>query len=1398
MAYKIPQIISGVSGVSGNAQSGISGNASSGISGNASSGISGNSSSGISGALGGNGNDGTSGISGNASSGISGNAAQQSGTSGISGNAQSGISGNASSGISGNSSSGISGNSSSGISGNSSSGISGNAQSGISGNSSSGISGLVQYTNLYYQDVTTDVAQYFNLIPFVSAQTQNDDSATATGTSALINNFITSPGSPNEQFIASGNWFFNYWGYASSLTSTTNLIFTFFTRNLAGTETKLFEVTGSNISSSSLTAPFNEALTYTLTSNTYLSVTDRLVSKVYGNTLSTNPIVVHFLNSGTAFNSYVRTPMVRIGGISGISGNAQSGNSGISGNASSGTSGISGNAQSGISGNASSGISGNSSSGTSGISGNAQSGISGNASSGISGNSSSGISGNSSSGISGTQGGNGTDGTSGISGNAQSGISGNAQSGISGNSSSGISGNSSSGTSGISGNASSGISGLVQYTNLYYQDVATDIGSYNNLIPFVSAQSQSDISTTATSTSSLVKSYVTSPGSPDEQFILSGNWKFNYWAYASSLTSTTNLIFQVLTRNLAGTETKLFEVTGSNISSSSLTAAFTETLNYSLTSNTYLNVTDRLVSKVYGNTLSPNPIIVHFVNSGTATTTNVQTPMIRIGGISGISGNAQSGTSGISGNAQSGISGALGGNGNDGTSGISGNAQSGISGNASSGISGNASSGISGNASSGISGNASSGISGNSSSGISGNASSGTSGISGNSSSGISGNASSGISGIAAGATYPVTINQLVGTSAETEIISATIPANTWGDGEWIELDSYHSYALNNVANSIAILWVGSSSATLFNSTLSGTPAGVTADHIYSISLLRYGSNILVRNIEQAEFLGGDSQANYKLSYFAIEDGNITDSVSSSLSFAGNTVLQNQSFTADKNIRITAQFYPNISPVARFNTHASTLYKFGSIQISAQTISGVSGISGNAQSGNSGISGNAQSGTSGISGNAQSGNSGISGNASSGTSGISGNAQSGISGNASSGTSGISGNAQSGTSGISGNASSGISGLVQYTNLYYQDVATDIGSYNNLIPFVSAQSQSDISTTATSTSSLIKSYVTSPGSPNEQFIASGNWKFTYWAYASSLTSTTNLIFEIFTRNLAGTETKLFEATGSNISSSSLTSSFTETLNYSLTSNTYLNVTDRLVSKVYGNTLSPNPIVVHFVNSGTATTTNVQTPMIRIGGISGISGNAQSGTSGISGNAQSGTSGISGNAQSGTSGISGNAQSGTSGISGNSSSGISGNSSSGISGNASSGISGTGGSGISGNGITVFSKGGVIYKSTGISETVNLIAWYATQACTATNVRGYLSGSTTGSTINARKNGVSKHLGTNFALSASETWLNGGSLSSGTTAYAIGDKLEIMITSISGTPLEIAVQVDFSI
>lgn len=108
----------------------------------------------------------------------------------------------------------------------------------------------------------------------------------------------------------------------------------------------------------------------------------------------------------------------------------------------------------------------------------------------------------------------------------------------------------------------------------------------------------------------------------------------------------------------------------------------------------------------------------------------------------------------------------------------------------------------------------------------------------------------------------------------------------------------------------------------------------------------------------------------------------------------------------------------------------------------------------------------------------------------------------------------------------------------------------------------------------------------------------------------------------------------------------------------------------------------------------------------------------------------------------------------------------------------------------------FEKGNGLYNPSGITTTPNLFTWVAPYACTVTAIKGYRVGGT-GATINARRNAgaVSNHLASALSLTSADTVMDGGAVQD--TTYAAGDKLEIMIVSVAGSPTQVSVQVNFT-
>jgi hypothetical protein len=89
-------------------------------------------------------------------------------------------------------------------------------------------------------------------------------------------------------------------------------------------------------------------------------------------------------------------------------------------------------------------------------------------------------------------------------------------------------------------------------------------------------------------------------------------------------------------------------------------------------------------------------------------------------------------------------------------------------------------------------------------------------------------------------------------------------------------------------------------------------------------------------------------------------------------------------------------------------------------------------------------------------------------------------------------------------------------------------------------------------------------------------------------------------------------------------------------------------------------------------------------------------------------------------------------------------------------------------------------------------TQDILVWIATFACRASKLRGRRTGGTAVS-VNARRNGTDTHLSSALALTNDGEIYDGGALQY--TDYAVGDRMEIQITALTGAPSEVYIQVD---
>jgi hypothetical protein len=106
----------------------------------------------------------------------------------------------------------------------------------------------------------------------------------------------------------------------------------------------------------------------------------------------------------------------------------------------------------------------------------------------------------------------------------------------------------------------------------------------------------------------------------------------------------------------------------------------------------------------------------------------------------------------------------------------------------------------------------------------------------------------------------------------------------------------------------------------------------------------------------------------------------------------------------------------------------------------------------------------------------------------------------------------------------------------------------------------------------------------------------------------------------------------------------------------------------------------------------------------------------------------------------------------------------------------------------------FTRGGTLVNTVDFITPINAPVWNATWPCKVIKIKGYRVGGDATTAINARKNGSSNHLATAKTLASASTWIDAGTVQN--TDYAVGDSLEIMVTTAGASLTQIAVQVDF--
>lgn len=167
----------------------------------------------------------------------------------------------------------------------------------------------------FLYDGDSDIAGYDIISKSPEYQDEEDDYTVCIGAGSgnwgalnLIASYITNHGDPGINLIPAGNYVFNFWGYVSSVSQDSRLVFRLYIRDNSGNESLLFTCNSQSIESSNISSPTVLTTSYTTTTVNYISATDRLVLKVYGQTNSNSNKTIHFLHSDNNYASNFSCP----------------------------------------------------------------------------------------------------------------------------------------------------------------------------------------------------------------------------------------------------------------------------------------------------------------------------------------------------------------------------------------------------------------------------------------------------------------------------------------------------------------------------------------------------------------------------------------------------------------------------------------------------------------------------------------------------------------------------------------------------------------------------------------------------------------------------------------------------------------------------------------------------------------------------------------------------------------------------------------------------------------------------------------------------------------------------------------------------------------------------------
>jgi hypothetical protein len=160
---------------------------------------------------------------------------------------------------------------------------------------------------MYYQnDVAPDIPTYEQLQNYPSGATETDESVIVNSSAGYvwIDSYITPLGSPYVLEVKPGLRKYSSYAYVNGASGTTILNFSVFKRDIIGCETYFYSVETVDIDA---LVPTLYETQYVSPANLSLTLTDRIIIKVYGKTTQPSNIVLHWIYEGTEHYSHVES-----------------------------------------------------------------------------------------------------------------------------------------------------------------------------------------------------------------------------------------------------------------------------------------------------------------------------------------------------------------------------------------------------------------------------------------------------------------------------------------------------------------------------------------------------------------------------------------------------------------------------------------------------------------------------------------------------------------------------------------------------------------------------------------------------------------------------------------------------------------------------------------------------------------------------------------------------------------------------------------------------------------------------------------------------------------------------------------------------------------------------------